>query len=194
MQIGLEGLIILSSIILVTYFIYTTFFDDNIEPVVSSLDDREYYVQADKEDAKDAANTIAEIRRRVVLLVEHLIKTHSADDERIIMLKDNFNPDAFKEGVDNSGYTSYSVNKGEQIILCLRNKNKLMDINTLIFVTLHELAHLITPDIGHTPLFWDNFKWILEEAMNIGIYVKQEFDKKPVEYCGMLITSNPLDR
>lgn len=191
MKIGVEGLVILTTIVVISYMIYITYFDDKLEKIVSRVDKREYLVQ-DKEDAKDAADLIAEIRKRMMSLVEHLIKITPQEDIRIVMLKDNFNPDAFREGIDNSGYTSYSVNKGEKIVLCLRNKDKLMDINTMMFVCLHELAHICTTDIGHTPLFWDNFKWILEESINIGIYIKQDFDVKPVEYCGMQITSTPL--
>ena len=73
------------------------------------------------------------------------------------------------------------MNKGEEIILCLRNKNSLVDINTMMFVVLHEFAHLATESIGHTTEFWDNFKWILEESINIVIYTKQDFEKKSVE-------------
>lgn len=192
MKIGVEGLIILSTIILVSYLGYTTFIQENLEPVKSSIDNKEYMVQ-DKKDSKEAANLIAVIRQRLVLLVDNLIKTHPSDDPRIVMLKNNFNPDSLKEGEDDSGYTSYSINKGEQIVLCLRNKDKLVDINTMMFVVLHELAHIATESIGHTPEFWDNFKWILEESINVGVYQKKDYDKESVEYCGMTITSTPLD-
>jgi len=192
MKIGFEGLIILTTTFIIAYLTYSTYFDEKLEKVKSTIDNREYLVQ-DKEDSFDAANLIATIRGRLVTLVDHLIKSYSSNDPRIIMLKENFNPDSLKEGVDNPEYTSYSINKGEQIVLCLRNKNKLVDINTLLFVVLHEIAHIVTEDIGHTPIFWDNFRWILEESINIGIYIKQDFDKKPVEYCGMTITSSPLE-
>lgn len=192
MKIGVEGLIILSTIILVSYLGYTTFFEENLEPVKSTIDNKEYMVQ-DKEDSQEAADLIAVIRQRLVLLVENLIKTHPSDDPRIVMLKENFNPNNLKEGEDDSGYTSYSINKGEQIVLCLRNKDKLVDINTMMFVVLHELAHIATESIGHTPEFWDNFKWILEESINVGIYQKKDYDRESVEYCGMTITSTPLE-
>lgn len=191
MKIGFEGLVIISTILAISYLGYSTYFDDNLEKVVSNVDNREYLVQ-DKDDAKEAANLIAEIRQKLITLVEHLIKTHSPDDSRIMMLKENFDPDALREGVDNSGYTSYSINKGEKVVLCLRNKDRLVDLNTMMFVSLHELAHICTRDVGHTDTFWKNFRWILEESINIGIYVHQDFDKEPVEYCGMQITSSPL--
>ena len=192
MDIGIEGLIIIILTLIGTYFLYDYYANQGLTTVVSDVDNRVYTVQT-KDDAKEAANLIAKIRERLVTLVEHLTKVTGGNDERIIMLKKNFRPDRLKEGVTTPGYTSYSVNKGEQIILCLRNKDKLVDINTMMFVVLHELAHLATKSIGHTDEFWSNFKWILEEAMNIGLYVKQDFKEKEVEYCGMTITSSPLD-
>lgn len=192
MKIGIEGMIIVSTILMVSYMSYTTFIDDQLQSVKSSIDNKEYLVQ-DKDDAQEAANLIATIRQKLTLLTDHLFKTNPPDDPRIVMLKANFNPDNLKEGVDNSGYTSYSINKGEQIVLCLRSKNKLMDINTMMFVVLHEFAHIATESIGHPPEFWENFKWILEEAINIGIYTKTDYNKESVEYCGMTISSTPLD-
>jgi hypothetical protein len=192
MNIGTEGILILSTILLISYMSFVTLYEDNLTPIKSTIDNKEYMVQ-DKDDAQDAANLIATIRKKLVLLVEHLIKTTPGDDSRIIMLKSNFNPESLKEGVDNSGYTSYSINKGEQIVLCLRNKNKLMDINTMMFVVLHELTHIVTESIGHPPEFWENFRWILEESINIGIYQKTDYSKESVEYCGMTISSSPLE-
>lgn len=192
MEIHTEGILIISVIAIIGFFAYITFYDDNLQKIKSSVDNNEYYVQ-DKKDAQEAADLIASIRQKLVMLVENLIKTHPSDDKRIIMLKSNFNPNKIKEGEEGNGSTSYSINKGEQIVLCLRNKDKLMDINTMMFVVLHELAHIATESIGHTPEFWDNFKWILEESINIGIYQKKDYNKESVEYCGMTISTTPLD-
>lgn len=192
MEIGSEGIVILSILLVIGFLAYQIFIDDNLEKVKSKIDNNTYLVQ-DKEDAEDAADLIATLRAKIILLVQTLIKTHPSDDKRIIMLKNNFNPDNIKEGEEDTGYTSYSINKGEQIVLCLRNKNKLMDINTMMFVLLHEVAHIATESIGHTKEFWENFKWILEESINIGIYTKVDYSKEAVEYCGMKISTTPLD-
>lgn len=192
MKIGVEGLFIVSTILIVGYFAYITFFKNKLEPVKSTIDNREYMVQ-EKEDAHDAANLIAEIRRRLILLVDHVIKLYPADNDMVRLLKVNFDPDVIKEGVENTGQTtSYSINKGEQIILCLRNKDKLMDINVMMYVAIHELAHLANETVGHDTNFWNTFQELLQEAINIGIYVQHDFDKEPVEYCSMVISSNVL--
>lgn len=191
MKIGFEGLIILSTLIILSYFTYNSFFDDKLEAVRSSIDNREYMVQQ-TEDAKEAADLMAEIRKRLLLLTDHLKKSFP-DDERVRLLTENFDANVFREGIEGSGYTSYSLNKGEKIVLCLRNKTKLMDLNTMMFVAIHELSHLANATVGHDGQFWNTNRWMLEEAINIGIYTKQDFDKKPVEYCDIMITSTPLN-
>jgi predicted metal-dependent hydrolase len=191
MDIGIDGLIILIITILGIYYIYNYYINQGLIKVKSDIDNTEYTVQI-KEDAKEAADLIATIKNKLKILLEHLQKTYGGSDERVAMLTANYRPERVSEGVDTPGYTSYSVNKGEQIVLCLRNKDKLMDVNTMMFVVLHEFAHLATESIGHTEEFWTNFKWILEESMNIGIYARQDFKTTNVDYCGIKITSSPL--
>lgn len=191
MEISIQGLIILILGIIFVFILYQYHYYSKIENIVSTIDNRNYEVQI-KDDSQEAANLIAQIREKLIIITDHLIKSYP-DDERSNRLIKNFKPDNIKEGIDNPNYTSYSVNKGEQIVLCLRSHNKLMDLNTMLFVVLHELAHICTLSIGHTTEFWDNFKWILEESINIGIYKKQDFKLKNVDYCGMKITDSPLD-
>jgi hypothetical protein len=91
--------------------------------------------------------------------------------------------------------TSYSENKGEKIVVCLRDKKppyKIVDTNTVMFVMLHEMAHLMTTTIGHTPEFWTNFKQILHDGVSCGIYQPVNYARAPVPYCGMEITDSPI--
>ena len=66
------------------------------------------------------------------------------------------------------------------------------NVNTMMFVALHEVAHIITISVGHTEEFWTNFKFLLKESINLGIYKKENYNKNPVDYCGMKITDSPL--
>jgi len=201
MEIGFEGLIIIILIIIGVYFVHDYYTNEGLILVKSDIDNQEYKVQAnietldDANDAKAAANLMAEVRQRLEKLQSHLNKVWGGNDERVQMLNKNFRPDRFQEGRnDIPGVTSYSVNKGEKIVLCTRNKNnKLVDINTIMYVSLHECAHLINKTVGHDTSFWVRFRELLEEAINIGIYVKQDFAENPVEYCNMTINSSPLD-
>tara|TARA_B100000674_G_C37064932_1_gene568972 strand:+ start:47 stop:490 length:444 start_codon:yes stop_codon:yes gene_type:complete len=65
---------------------------------------------------------------------------------------------------------SYTVNK-KHMHLCLRNEKKeYFNKNHLIYVAIHELAHVVCPSIGHTQEFWDYFDKLLNKAIAMGIY------------------------
>ena len=68
-----------------------------------------------------------------------------------------------------------------------------MDDNTILFVVIHELAHVMTISTGHTEEFWANMKFLLEQAEDINIYVPVDYSQNNTEYCGMMITSSPYD-
>jgi hypothetical protein len=118
------------------------------------------------------------------------------NDERVKRLVKNFNPRKISETLPTSEYTAYSENKGEKLAFCLNkhneNNRKLIDINTLTFVSIHELSHVMTLSIGHTPEFWDNMKFLLEDAVEIDIYKPIDYSKEQGYYCGDDITNNPL--
>ena len=106
----------------------------------------------------------------------------------------NYNPNSLSENVPNSAYTSYSENKGQRIVFCLRSKrtDKLVDINTMMFVGLHELAHLMTESIGHKPEFWENFRILLRISIILGLYNCKDYNVESKDYCGTKITDTPL--
>lgn len=191
MEIG--GLLVLILIVALTWLLWDTYINGEVEYVKSSVDGKEYLVRS-LPDKKEAANLLATIGAKLQQIVKHLEEAEP-EDERTVRVVKNFNTDAISEGSENAKYTSYSVNKGEKIVFCLRSRdknNKLMDINTMTFVALHELAHISSDTIGHDDIFWKNFKWLLEHAIKIGIYQEQNFKSAPVEYCGIKITDSPL--
>lgn len=115
--------------------------------------------------------------------------------EDIARLINNFNSDAFSETTPDSKYTSYSVNKGEKVIFCIRDKKDgeaLVKENIMTFVSIHEMSHLMTKSIGHEPDFWSNMRLLLKIAIDNGIYKNIDFNKKPEPYCGITISDTPL--
>ena len=44
---------------------------------------------------------------------------------------------------------------------------------------------------GHKQEFWQNFKFLLEQAKASNIYDPVNYKKNPETYCGMDITDNP---
>ena len=100
-----------------------------------------------------------------------------------------------KESSANSEYTSYSVNKGEELVFCLRSKvtNKLHNLNDIMYVAVHEIAHIGCPEIGHTPLFKKINKFLLERAVDKGLYKFENYRKTQKEYCGIILNTNILE-
>ena len=189
----IAGVLVVLLVIALAWLLWDTYANGEVEYVKSSIDGKEYLVRS-LPDKKEAAALLSQIIANLQKLVKHLEETE-ADDERTVRIVKNFNADAISEGSENAKYTSYSVNKGEKVVLCLRSRdknNKLMDLNTMMFVSLHELAHISSKTIGHDEAFWNNFKWLLQHAVKTGIYQQQDFKQKPVEYCGIQITDSPL--
>jgi len=104
----------------------------------------------------------------------------------------NNNRTTISEKLPKSNYTSYSINKGEDLVFCLKNKitNEFHDINTLMYVALHEMAHIGCPEIGHGYLFQKIFKFLTLIAIELNLYKYQDYNTDPVEYCGMTISSS----
>jgi len=162
--------------------------------VTSTVDGQKYIVR-NLPDKQDAADRLARTRAKLLRLMKVLKQTH-AEKPFVAQLIRNFDadPSRFSESTPDASYTSYSVNKGEKVYMCLRQRNEreeLVDENIITFVALHEMAHIGTVDVGHTPLFWNNFAWVLKEAEAIQIYEFTDFRAHPVEYCGIRITDQP---
>jgi len=185
--------IIIVTVIIISLFLYYESQFSELIYVQSTVDNTEYLVR-NREDKLSAANILANIKLNLLKLISY-IESRKGDDERVLRLIDKFKPKQISESISGTNYTSYSVNKGEKIVFCIRSKDikeKLVDINTMMFVAIHELAHVMTISIGHTDEFWDNMRFLLKYAIKKRIYKKQNFRKKPVPYCGTTITDSPL--
>jgi hypothetical protein len=165
----------------------------NLKCIVSDVDGNKYCVR-ERAKLQLAADLLANTTQKLRKLVAYLGKTFPgrANCKRLV---DNFDPQTVKEILPTSEYTAYSENKGEKLAFCTtttKKGDKLIDPNTLMYVAIHELAHIATKSIGHTQEFWQNFKFLLQNAVKIKIYNPVNYKKKNKNYCGMKITDNPL--
>jgi hypothetical protein len=163
--------------------------------LTQSTIDSEYYLVRNLPDKQDAADRLARVRAKILRLRKHLEQTHM-DKPFVSQMINNFDCSSsrFSESTPDAQYTSYSVNKGEKIFMCLRQRNEreeLVNENIVLFVALHEMSHVGTASIGHTPEFWNHFAWVLKQAEHLKIYEYTDFAAHPVEYCGVHITDSP---
>jgi len=163
--------------------------------LTQSTIDSEYYLVRNLPDKQDAADRLARVRAKILRLRKHLEQTHM-DKPFVSQMINNFDCSSsrFSESTPDAQYTSYSVNKGEKIFMCLRQRNEreeLVNENIVLFFALHEMSHVGTASIGHTPEFWNHFAWVLKQAEQLKIYEYTDFAAHPVEYCGVHITDSP---
>lgn len=181
--------------VILGFFIYINFLRKslNLDLVLSNSNNKEYYVRK-LPDKQEAADKLGSLSIKLIDLINHCEKKETKKEE-IERLSENFNAEIITENIPGSRYVAYSVNKGDELSICIRDKKteKFIDDNIIIFVAVHELAHIMTKETGHPPVFWENMKYLLENAQEIGIYIPKDYSKEPVDYCGQEINSTPMD-
>ena len=184
--------ILLVFILIVCLKIYYDSDAFNLKCIIASKDGNRYCVR-ERAKLELAANLLATVTQKCKEMVKYMKENHPSDP-RVIRLVEGFNPKKISETLPTSELTAYSENKGEKIAFCLnttKDGNKLIDINTLTFVALHELSHIMTESIGHKQDFWQNFKFLLTNAKDANIYQPIDYKNNPQQYCGMNINDNP---
>lgn len=181
-------------VIILIYAIYMIKQSDwfNLKCIIADENGKKYCVR-DREQVDEAANLLAKCVENMKKLVKH-VKRKYPYDVRVKRLVKNFNPRSISETLPTSEHTAYSENKGEKLAFCLNKYNedsKLIELNTLMFVAMHELSHVMTKSIGHKPEFWRNMKFLIENAVEINIYKPIDYSKNNATYCGDIIKSNP---
>lgn len=185
-------------IIIILYFVFGNIYKyDNLVKIKSSIDNDYYWVR-DKTDKIKAANVLANIKINMKKLVSYLQKNQNKFPDNMNYIKDlvvRTKKINIMETPPDEKYTSYTINKGEKIVFCLRSKllDNIHDMNTLMYVVIHEMGHIGCPEFGHTPLFKKIFKFLLEQSIQIGIYKPIDYRFNPQNYCGMTINEYLLD-
>lgn len=180
----------------ILFICYKLYYDSDmfqLTCVVSTVDGDKYCVR-ERDNLQPAVDLLANTSAKMVELVDYL-KINDPQDDRVKRLVRNFNSSKIVETLPTSEFTAYSENKGRKIAFCLNkkkdNNNNLIDQNTLLFVAIHEMAHITTLSIGHNKEFWDNFKYLLIKAKECKVYSPVDYSKERTEYCGMTISDNP---
>lgn len=171
-----------------------------------------YMVHEDLKNPELAAETMDRLNSVATEFISRLHEKYIAKDgltkirpqyqkivrEGTISLKKNFRTANMQENIPSrsGGDTSYVINKGEVFAMCLRDPNNGNEVdnkfNTLKFVLFHELSHLFSSTFGHGELFWNNFRFVLQEAIDMGLYEETDYRQNKSPYCGIDVTYSPL--
>lgn len=172
-----------------------------------------YKMHEDLNDPQQGAILMDKLNTVAHTLIDHLTAYYVTDPKGIeqikpewrrdvrngiVSLKRNFVTAHMEENIPerSGGDTSYVVDKGDVFAMCIRDPkkdNKLEgNFNELSFVLIHEMSHLACAKYGHPVAFWRIFRFMLQEAANIGLYRPVEYSKTRPAYCGIVITYSPL--
>jgi predicted metal-dependent hydrolase len=188
---------ILIALIIIIIYLFLFHNKKNVT-LIEGRDKKKYLVYNDTKK-NDSALLLSDIINNMFKLRDYLyenINKYPEFEKYIKQLYYNLNRDRslIYENDPNSKLTSFSVNKGEEIAFCLRSKNndELHQLNLVMYVALHEMAHIACPEIGHGELFKKIFKFLTEIAIELKLYKLDNYEDNPVEYCGMMLSSNIL--
>lgn len=190
-------LIVILLVIIAYYFISLSRMNDTIYEK-SGLDNKEYLV-LNLDDKDKASYMLSIINKRINILKKYLsenIDKYPEYKPYIEQFNDRTKNIVLQENPPNGKYTSYTVDKGKEIALCLRSKNtgELHDINLVMYVVLHELAHVACPEVDHTELFKKIFIFLIQIANMLDVYHQTDYQGIPHEYCGLTISENLLKK
>lgn len=194
MDIDVITYILIALIVIISIKIYIDSDTFQLKCIISDVDGNKYCVR-ERGKLELVADQLAHTTNNMKSVVEKCREEYG-DQENVKRLVEKFNPQKIYEILPTSEYTAYSENKGEKLAFCVETEKEngagyLVDINTMTYVAMHELAHIMTESIGHTEEFWQNYKFLLQVAKSINIYEPIDYKKSPVRYCGMNITDNP---
>lgn len=185
--------------IVILFLFFKVFKYWNYIPIVAYDNNTYYLSKCSNCDNKlrESANTLAQINERILILIQYL-QENLPNDEITKFLVKNYNSSIIQETIPETGITSYTENKST-ISMCLRSrdaKNKLYNINILMYIFLHELSHFCNyssygfPIIGHGNEFRTIFKFLIENAIKAKVYIYEDYRTSPQNYCGLELRSN----
>lgn len=145
-------------------------------------------------DAGSGTVIIEKLIADAIDIVEWCSSNELPDAVRAKRLKENWKsvsfepigpPELWRRTMDTIAFVT---NKKEVFMMCVDNR----DENTMRFVMIHELAHMMSESYGHDSEFGTNFSELLKIAVSLGKYSPVDYSRRNSKYCMFPITSSPL--
>ena len=204
----LINFLIIVCILLIIIINYTYVYDDT-DWFTSTISNQKYRVRNGPESIKQIkCDLLANLNNKLNFIIISLSKEPNKSDSVNRLLNNWSRGIVIKEIGSMEPEAAYVINK-QYLSICLKNfcnsencqKYTLDNINLLTYVGIHEMAHIMSEEIGHGDEFKTNFKYLLDYSKNLKLYdplLKEEFPvfielnklKTPDSYCGVSIINS----
>ena len=199
-MVNFKKIILIILIILICVLFYHYFYDGTTY-IKSNLDGKYYKVRSE-ENNQHKADLLSIIYIKLNLIVNTL-KNDSVYNKTVPVkrLVSNWNKGiSIKEIGKMESDAAYVINK-KHMSFCLQDKpngnaKTVEDINLMTYVGIHELAHIMSDEIGHGNEFISNFEFLLDYSKqlvyfdktvnkNMTVYIQLDKLNTADNYCGV---------
>lgn len=151
------------------------------------------FLVLDDKLSEKSAQVLCDVDKRVNKLLTQLDRL---DSTQAANLRSRYNDLKIVE----ASKESYTINKAvghfDKIHICLKKDGKFFDIDTIMFVVIHELTHVMRNEYdlfnAHPISFWRDNKKLLIIAESAGVMRNIDYRASPIDYCSKIINSNPV--
>ena len=184
-----KDIILILIIITIFYYMYKP--DTN--KYIKADNNKQYKVQ-ESNNSEIKANMLSELDIKIRKIVENMKNNDLPNKEIADRTYSKMLNIELREIPKNENGAGYTINKSH-IYLCLYNKdtNKLNVIDDVMFVLLHEVAHIMSLSFGHGEEFKKNFDFIVKLAVKINLWNKKDYSEDNVNICGVNVTNGNCD-
>lgn len=178
-------------ILIILSVIYFSYLNDT-RIYCEAFNGKSYKIKDEKDNEinKKKADYLARIDDKARKIVKYMYENQLPTKEIADRTYNRFSKSDIGETPNGDKSAAYTINKGN-IYLCIITKNKFNNENDAYFVILHELAHVMSNSYGHGEEFKINFNFIVKLAVKLELWRPAEYEKRPVDYCGVNVTNSP---
>lgn len=154
-------------------YVFYKYVYDGTEQLTSNVDKRVYRVRKG-DDMQVRADILAILNGKFQIIVNNL-KNDPAYQQNIAVkrLISNWESGVTLKEIGNmESDAAYVINKRDMSFCLQKTKNQLVleELNLITYVGIHELAHIMSEEVGHGSEFIKNFEFLLNYAKQINYY------------------------
>jgi predicted metal-dependent hydrolase len=191
-------------VVVVSGYLFYRYIYDGTVSVMSNVDKKEYKVQRGP-DKQLKADILAILYGKFTIIINTLKNDKRyINDPAVQRLIHNWdNGVNIKEVGNMENDAAYVINKKNMSFCLQKTKNEIIleELNLITYVGIHELAHIMSEEIGHGSEFIKNFEFLLNYAKEIvyydpllkrqlPLYIQLNKLKTPDSYCGVSLENS----